>query len=741
MEEVTKIAKSKTIGASIKLDGEKEYRQAITSINSSMRLLRAEAKKVASGFDGNAKSLKSLKTQTEVTSQKVDEQIKKIRTLQGAVEHCTQKYGENSEEVKKWKTSLHLAEAELSKLTDELESLEKQTKGIGKIKTAFLSVKEGLNGIKEKVSPVTNGLKKIADVGAKVGKLTFKAVATSLAAVGTAAVAAGKGMASAVKASIEGYGEYEQLVGGVETLFKDSSKQVVEYANNAYKTAGLTANEYMETVTNFSASLLQSLNGDTAKATEVADMAITDMSDNANKMGTDISSIQNAYQGFAKQNYTMLDNLKLGYGGTKSEMERLLSDAEKLSGQKYDISNLNDVYQAIHVIQTDLGITGTTAKEATETIQGSVTAVKSTFKNLITGLADENANIKQLAGNFSESVVTAAHNIIPRIVTIVQNLGPAVSAVLTTLIPELLPLCAELIDQLVTGITQNIKPIIQAAMTIISTLANALTEDDTIAAIIDATLYLIQSITDMLQNKEQLQKLINAAIQITLQIAQGLLEALPQILDAGLQLVKGLIKGLWDNRGLIWETVKKLGKSIIESIKNVLGIHSPSTVFADIGKNLIQGMINGITNAGKWLFDKVRSLGQSVIDTAKSVLGIHSPSTVFDELGDYTGQGFGNGFVRSMVKVRRRMKDAIPTSLDSEIGIKLRTSVSDTLDKVGTIANTGSRLSNTNNNFSFVFNISVDRSSIESTEKIDAAAEELSQKIYKKIKRKMEAFA
>lgn len=731
---MARIAKTKTIGASIKLEGEKQYRQAITDINSSMRLLRSEAQKVTSGFDGNAKSLKSLKAQTEVASQKVDEQIKKIKTLRGAVEHCTEKYGENSEEVKNWKTSLNLAEAELTKLNDELESLEKQTKGIGKIKTAFSSVKEGLNGIKEKISPVTNGLKKVADVGEKVGKLTFKAVATSLAAVGTAAVAAGKGIVSAVKASIEGYGDYEQLVGGVETLFKDSSKQVIEYANNAYKTAGLNANEYMETATSFSASLLQSLNGDTAKAAKVADMAITDMSDNANKMGTDMSSIQNAYQGFAKQNYTMLDNLKLGYGGTKSEMERLLADAEKLSGQKYDISNLNDVYQAIHVIQTDLGITGTTAKEATETIQGSATAVKSTFQNLITGLADENANIKQLAGNFSESVVTAAHNIIPRVVTVVQNLGPAVSEVLTTLIPELLPLCAELIDQLVAGITQNIKPIIQAAMTIISTLASALTEDDTVTAIIDATVYLIQSITDMLQNKEQLQRLINAAIQITLQIAQGLLEALPQILDAGLQLIKGLIKGVWDNRGLIWETIKKLGKSIIDSIKSVLGIHSPSTIFADIGKNLIQGMINGITNAGKWLFDKVRELGQSVVDVAKSVLGIHSPSTVFAELGDYTGQGFGVGFTQSMKKVRKQVQDALPTNLNSDVGINLRTTVPNSLSQL-----TGLAAKNTNNKvFNFVFNVSI---SSETGDKIEETAEKLSLKIYNQFKRKMEAYA
>ena len=172
-------------------------------------------------------------------------------------------------------------------------------------------------------------------------------------------------------AAVNSYAEYEQLAGGVETLFKDSSNKLMGYADQAYKTAGMSANEYMSTVTSFSASLLQSLEGDTEKAADYANQAVIDMSDNANKMGTSIEMIQNAYQGFAKQNYTMLDNLKLGYGGTKEEMERLLADAEKISGIKYDISSFGDVTQAIHVIQTELGITGTTAKEASSTIQGS----------------------------------------------------------------------------------------------------------------------------------------------------------------------------------------------------------------------------------------------------------------------------------------------------------------------------------------------------------------------------------
>lgn len=731
------MAKSKTIGATIKLGGEKEYRKAISDINSSMKVLRSEMKKSTAEFGSNSKSLKALTAEKKNLKSQIEQQTAKINTLRGAVESATKKYGENSKEVNKWKASLNEAEAELAKMNDHLGDVEKQTKGLKKVETAFKDIKSKISEMKDNMPPAVKGLGSIVSAAGKLAKITFKATAASMAALGTTAVAVGKGVAKAVKASIEGFGDYEQLVGGVETLFKSSSNEVVKYANNAYKTAGLTANEYMETVTSFSASLLQSLNGDTAKAAQVADMAITDMSDNANKMGTDMSSIQNAYQGFAKQNYTMLDNLKLGYGGTQKEMERLLADAEKLSGQKYDISNLNDVYQAIHVIQTNIGITGTTAKEASTTIQGSIKAVKSTFQNLITGLADENANIKQLVGNFTDSVITAGKNIIPRIVTIVKNIGPALSETVTTLLPQLIPVVSELINQLVNGIMQNLKPIIQAATTIVSTLAKALTEDDTITAIIDATLYLVDSIVGMLRNPEQLQKLIDAAIKITLEIASGLLQMMPQIIDAGLQLIKGLIKGLWNNRGLILSTIKQLGKTIISNIKAVFGIHSPSTIFAEIGKNLILGLIRGLQNSLHLVVDKVKNLGNTVVNALKNKLGIHSPSTVFASLGDYSGQGFGVGFTRSMKKVKEKIKDILPTSINSDVGVRLKTAVQSQVASVETTVH--------NNNaagriFNFNFNISLGGTPGKDFN-VESAAEELSRQIYNNVKRKMEAFA
>lgn len=241
-----------------------------------------------------------------------------------------------------------------------------------------------------------------------------------------------------VNSAFNSFAEYEQLVGGVDTLFKRSSEKVQQYASMAYMTAGVSANKYMETVTSFSASLLQSLGGDTDKAAKIADMAMIDMSDNANKMGTSMDSIQNAYQGFAKQNYTMLDNLKLGYGGTKSEMERLLKDAQKLTKQKYDIKNLSDVYEAIHAIQEEMGIAGTTQKEAMETVSGSMNAAKAAWQNVLTAIGS-GKDIKKSIKTFTSTAKVALKNAAPVVRNAVEGLFTAAKE----LAPEVLNILNE----------------------------------------------------------------------------------------------------------------------------------------------------------------------------------------------------------------------------------------------------------------------------------------------------------
>ena len=304
-----------------------------------------------------------------------------------------------------------------------------------------------------------DGLKRSKSLAGKLGDGLAAAAKIGAAAIGSVAT----GVAALGKASVSQFAEYEQLVGGVETLFKQSADTVTGYAENAYKTAGLSANEYMSTVTSFSASLLQSLGGDTEVAAKYADMAITDMSDNANKMGTSMEMIQNAYQGFAKQNYTMLDNLKLGYGGTKEEMQRLLEDAEKLSGIEYDISSYADIVDAIHVVQTEMGITGTTAKEASATIEGSINSAKAAWQNWLTALGDSNADIQGKTYELISTIETAAGNILPVAEQVLSSIGQA----LATKLPELL-------SQAVSFVISNLPQVIVLGLQLVIALIEGL---------------------------------------------------------------------------------------------------------------------------------------------------------------------------------------------------------------------------------------------------------------------------
>lgn len=428
--------------------------------------------------------------------------------------------------------------------------------------------------------------------------------------------------------SVKGYSDYEQLAGGVETLFKKSSQSVINNASKAYETAGMSANEYMETVTGFSASLLQSLGGDTQKAAEKADTAIRDMSDNANKMGADIESIQNAYQGFAKQNYTMLDNLKLGYGGTKEEMERLLKDAEKISGIKYDVSSYSDIVDAIHVVQTEMGITGTTAKEASSTIQGSLSSAKSAWQNLLTGLSDDKADIDKLVNNFFDSVVTVGENIIPRIGVVLNGitgmigkLAPKITAKLPRIFKQILPSVVKGATSLLTAfisillelsktITKSLpdfiasfktvfKGIVDSLPSLVQTFVSALPTliPQVVSGIIDMAVYLMEHISEIIQPildnlpnilisitnalMDNLPKLIDGAVSLVLgivdampQIIMGLLDALPSVIEKVitglLDALPKLISGLIDLNLKIVEHLPEIILGLIKAIPKVI---------------------------------------------------------------------------------------------------------------------------------------------------------------------------
>jgi phage-related protein len=449
-------------------------------------------------------------------------------------------------------TSVVKAENSIDKMNNELEETDDEAKKAGK----------GLDDVGDKAEKS----------GGKFEKLG-KVAGAAMKALGAAMVAAAAGAVALGKAAIENYADYEQLVGGVDTLFKEGSAKVQEYANNAYKTAGMSANQYMETVTGFSASLISSLGGDGKKAADAANQAITDMSDNANKMGTDIQSIQNAYQGFAKQNYTMLDNLKLGYGGTKEEMQRLLDDAEKLSGVKYDMSNLNDVYEAIHVVQTEMGITGTTAKEAASTISGSMGMAKAAWQNLLTGMADDNANFSGLISDFVDSVVTVASNLIPRIKTVISGLGKLVDGLIKETLPlllkeippllsELLPVLINSVQGIITGLTAVLPDIINVIVDLIPQIIEAITGliPTLITAGMEIASAILEGVGDMLP------EIILVITNLIPQIVNALVKGVPQIIQGALKLLQGIIKAI---PLLITELVPQI-PDIITSIVDVL---------------------------------------------------------------------------------------------------------------------------------------------------------------------------
>jgi phage-related protein len=550
------------------------------------------------------------------------------------------------------------------------------------------SLREKLGGALSHVGGVAKGLGKAFAVGAAA-----------------AAVAIG-GLA---KKSVEGFAEWEQLVGGVDTLFKKSSDTVQAYAANAYKTAGLSANQYMETVTSFSASLLQGLKGDTEKSAQYAHMAVTDMADNANKMGTDIARIQDAYQGFAKDNYTMLDNLKLGYGGTAGEMARLINDTGVMGkGFKATAENVKDIpfdklIEGIHKVQEKMGITGTTAKEASETISGSFNSMKSAWSNLVAGFGNEDLDLSQLINNFLGSFETFLKNLTPALSKAIGGIAQALPQIITQLLPLIPPIMGQLLPAIIQGIIILLQGLVQSApqwigqiiamvpvlvqgfMQLFMALLQAAPQ--IIAVITPMIPQIVDSLVTTLTEPTMLQALIMGAIQLFLAMIEALptvinalADALPRVVDAivttltqpvmlqklgesAVKLLFAMIRGIGSMLGHIgdaaWKVINKIGEVL-----------SPSTLWS-VGENFIKGLWNGINNVTGWILDKIKGFGKSVLDGIKSFFGIHSPSTVMAKMGGFLGQGFANGITNSIGGVL----SAVDT-MNSAVSSKMTTSLS-----------------------------------------------------------------
>ena len=671
-------------GGSVKLTGENEYRKALKDITSSLKLVSSEMKLTNTEFSNGDKTLKQTKSSYDSMGKSLEDQKAKISTLKDALIQAEKEYGSNNEKVKMFKTQLNNAEIQLKEMekatdksTDELKEMKDGFEDAGQGALTFGDIlKANVLG-----DMITGGLKKLGSAVASVGK--------SFLDIG--------------KQAIESYADFEQLEGGVKKLFGDEmASTVISNANNAFKTAGMTANEYMETVTGFSASLISSLDGDTKKATELSDMAIRDMSDNANTFGTDIQSIQNAYGGFAKGQFNMLDNLKLGYGGTQEEMKRLLKDAQKISGIKYDINSFADVTQAIHVMQEEMKIAGTTSKEASGTISGSLATMKGAWSNLLTGIADDNADFSGLVNSFVESIGSVAENILPRVGIVIDGILELISQLtmrilektpeimatgmdiiykiidgISTLVPEISHTAFYIIQEFLTGIINQLPTILGIGIELLMELINGISQTlpELIPTIVDAVVLMVETLID------NIDMIIDGGIQLILALADGLIEALPRLLDKAPVIIEKLVTAVINNFPKIvkagGELIGKLIVGIVGSLGTLLsnapriittlvtGIMNGFSELNKTGEYLVEGIWNGISGSIDWLKSKIKGWVGNVTSFLKSMFGIHSPSTLFrDEIGTNLALGLGEGFTDTMSDINKDMAKSIQTDYD-----------------------------------------------------------------------------
>lgn len=535
-----------------------DFDSGVDRVSKACKSLGGDMKTTGKDSEALRNKINSLGEQYESASKEVDDLTKQFN-------RSVQETGETSKETQELAAKLAEAEKEAGSLKKEMDRL---GKSLGDTGDEAEKAKEKAGGFGSAWKKALTKLKPAAAIAVK-----------GLAAVTAAAAAA---FGAVVKQSITDYSDYEQLVGGVETLFKSSSDKVVAYANNAYKTAGMSANEYMETVTSFSASLLQGLGGDTEAASVIADQAITDMSDNANKMGTDMEMIQNAYQGFAKQNYTMLDNLKLGYGGTAGEMARLINDSGvlgdtmKVTEQTVNEVSFDKMIEAIHVVQTNMGITGTTAKEASETIQGSVSAMRAAWKNFTTGMADDTQDFDTLVDNVVDSVDTVADNVIPRI----QKLLPRLTQGLSDLTQRL--------SSKIPGLLSKVLPsFIRSTTKMVQNIAGTLTKS--IPVIIDAA-----------------SELFSGVVRAIPGVAKEVLKNMPKI-------IKAVVDGLWNGV-----------KSIVETVQDIFGATNEAVYEAKSSLEEAAASVTSFSDAIGAAQPNISDLNTLLSSTGKTVSDLDS---------------------------------------------------------------------------------------------------------------------
>ena len=698
-------------GGSVKLTGASEYKQALNSITKDLKIVSAEMKATASSFASGDKSTEELTKDSEKYAKALEDEKKALSDMKNTLASAQDNYEKMQAEHKKLvsayddeKKKLDEIEKTLGKGSKEYKEQEKVVTDLAKavddsnkelvaegkaiddmrLKTAKAEVT--INKTAEALDDLGDEAKKSgedAEKGAD-GFTVMKGVLANLATeVINSAISGLKNLGAAFydmgEQAVDSYAEFEQLEGGVKKLFGDeTAKTVMENADKAFSTAGMSANEYMETVTGFSASLISSLDGDTVKAAEIADRAIGDMADNANTFGTSMESVQNAYQGFAKGNYTMLDNLKLGYGGTKEEMARLVEEASKMTdvqkelGVTIDGSDMSfaNIANAISVVQKNMGIMGTTSKEASTTIEGSTASMRAAWQNMLTGIADENADFGQLAQNFIGTLVTedgkggVFGTMVPRIAQVITGVSEAIQTLLPQLIDTIVPIIDQNLPTIISalqgalktilGVLPDVIPVITKFIPqIIKTLVSLLPE------IVNAGVQLLEGLIKGIT--EALPELIAMLPEIIDTIVSTLLENLPLLIDTGMGLLMGLVDGLIQALPILIEMLP----TIIETIVVTLLDHLPELI--DAAMQIMLALITGLIDALPQLVEMVPKIIVTIVKTL-----IANLPQIID-----TGKKILTNFINGMTSIFGKLKEAA-----SQIWEKIKEEVSKIPDKM-----------------------------------------------------------
>ena len=685
-----------SFGGSIKLTGADEYKNALKQITQSLRETGTELTAIASRYDANDKSLDALNKKTNEMSAVLSKQVKAYDDLKAAYDSFSAKVNQQAQEHNKLVQTYETEKQKLeeikrtsgetskeyqdqqAKVTELANAVAKSSQNMADNENALSKMKTQLNQTETTVNKTT---KEIDELGneteesgekAKKGSEGYTVFKNILANLGTQAInsainglkSLGAAFVNIGKEAVSSYAEFEQLEGGVKKLFGDDAAQtVMENANRAFESAGMSANEYMETVTGFSAAMINSLNGDTQEAARISDIAIQDMSDNANTFGTDMASIQNAYQGFAKGNFTMLDNLKLGFSGSKEGMQQLLDKAGEISGKKFDISNFADITEAIHIMQEEMNIAGTTSNEAASTIEGSTRSMKASWKNLLTGMASGTGNIGALVKNLVNNITNVALNILPIVRNVIEGAGELVNQLLGG---EFFP---ELLSLLVDGISELLPDLLDTVSSMISALIGVLPQ------ITEAISSLIPDIINTLLT--MLPQLLDVGIQVILNLINGITQAIPQLAAALPQVVTTIINVLIQNIPAVLNAAIQLLMALVEAIPTIIQalVDNLPTIIDTIITTLIDNIPMLLDASIKLFMALVEAIPKVIVELVKVLPTIIASivTTLWNNRGKILESGkqillnIRDGIVNNLSKLMEKVKE-IPQKVKDWVG-------------------------------------------------------------------------